>query len=91
MGPRGPPRHPCLAAGGLVSVVNVGGTAAAPTIDLVWVRCPLDAGQPVQYEAVAEAAIRGEVAGDAAVVLYRGEARHLGITSHAALAEALGL
>ncbi len=40
------------------------------------------------YEAVAEAAIRGEVAG--AVALHRGEARDLGIVEHAALAAALG-
>ena len=79
-----------LRAGGLVSVVNVGGTAAGPTIDLVWVRCPLDPGPPVPYEAVAEAAIRGETAGDAAVVLHRGEARDLGVVDHAALAAALG-
>ncbi len=79
-----------LRAGGLVSVVKVGGTAAAPTIDVAWVRFPLDPGQPVPYEAVAESAIRGEVAGDAAVVLHRGEARDLGVAEHAALAAALG-
>ena len=79
-----------LRAGGLVSVVNVGGSASAPTIDLVWVRCPLDPGQLVQYEAVAEAAIRGEKVGDAAVVLHRGEARDLGVADHTALAAALG-
>lgn len=72
----------------LVSVVQVSGSAAAPTLNVVWRSFPLMPGHPMPYEAVAEAAIRGEVAG--AVVLHRGEARDLGIADHAALAAALG-
>ncbi len=55
---------------------------------MVWRSYPLTPGHPVPYQAVAEAALRGDVAG--ATVLHRGEARDHGISEYAALAAALG-
>ncbi len=77
-----------MRAANLVSVVQVGGSATVPTINVVWRSFPVDPGRPVAYEAVAEAALRGDVPG--ATVLHRGEARDLGVVEHAALAAALG-
>ncbi len=77
-----------MRAANLVSVVQVSGTATVPTLNIVWRSFPVDPGRPVAYEAVAEAALRGDVPG--ATVLHRGETRDLGIVEHAALAAALG-
>ncbi len=77
-----------MCAANLVSTVQVSGSATAPTLNIVWRSFPVDPGRPVAYEAVAEAALRGDVPG--ATVLHRGETRDLGIVEHAALAAALG-
>ena len=77
-----------MRAANLVSVVQAGGSATVPTLNIVWRSFPVDPGRPVAYEAVAEAALRGDAPG--ATVLHRGETRDLGIVEHAALAAALG-
>ena len=71
-----------------LSTVQVGGTAAAPEVNLVWRRFPTAPGHPIAYEAVAESGVRAGVAG--VVVTHTGESRDLGVADLAQPAAGLG-
>lgn len=73
----------------LVSAIRVGGSFAAPAIDLVWKHRPACPGALLASEAVAEAALRAGVTGISAVT-HNGRAATFGVASMADLGSSLG-
>ena len=71
-----------------LSVIRVSGSNAAPDVDLVWTNRPVTPHHPLDFAALAEAALRAGVSG--VTVTHNGDSVSFGVADFGALATALG-